>query len=132
MSPKLYILIIRYPALSVDISKLIKYYTDRHDVDEDMTAIVNYGGGRTHGTNGGVTCRSADNPPDLLDFVASSDISKLIIYYTDIHDVDEDLRTIMHQGKRWDSGSMGGITRRDMYYSSSVAHLEVASKKINR
>ena len=56
---------------------------------------------------------------------------KTIKYYTDLHDVDEDLRTIMHQGERWDSETTAGITRRDMYYSSSFAYLEVASKKIN-
>ena len=47
------------------------FYTDQHNVDEDLTAIVNYGGGWAHTTYAGVTCRSMDNPPDLLDLVAS-------------------------------------------------------------
>ena len=47
------------------------FYTDLHNVDEDLTAIINYGGGWAHTTRAGVACRSMDNPPDLLDLVAS-------------------------------------------------------------
>lgn len=33
-------------------------------------------------------------------------------YYTDLHDVDEDLKTITSQGGRWGYEGMAGITRR--------------------
>ena len=56
------------------------FYTDQHNVDEDLTVIVNYGGGWAHTTYAGVTCRSMDNPPDLLDLVASSTVEILILY----------------------------------------------------
>ena len=43
----------------------------------------------------------------------------LVINYTDYHDVDEDLRTLLEQGGRWTNGGMAGITRREMYESST-------------
>jgi len=40
------------------------YYTDPHDVDEDLTAIVNCGGAWAHATAAGITRRCMDNPSD--------------------------------------------------------------------
>lgn len=50
-------------------------------------------------------------------------------YYTDSHNVDEDLRTITYQGGRWLAVSTGGITMREMYDSPTSSGDYVASKK---
>jgi hypothetical protein len=52
----------------------------------------------------------------------------LIKYYTDYHDVDEDLRTVTGYGGRWESGSTTGIADRNMIDPSTNAHIAVASK----
>ena len=49
--------IIRYSTLSVDISKLIKYYTDHHEVDEDSRTISAQGGSSTRRSEAGITFR---------------------------------------------------------------------------
>jgi hypothetical protein len=51
-------------------------------------------------------------------------------YYTDIHDADEDLRTITAQGGRDHEGSGAGIAFRDMYNSPSNLYDVVASRLI--
>lgn len=49
-----------------------KYYTDVHDVDEDVRAITIQSGYWSHGTNAGATYRSLNDAPDnALDTVAS-------------------------------------------------------------
>ena len=51
-------------------------------------------------------------------------------YYTDSHDVDEDMMTVSEQGGRWNYGDHVGITRRDVYHSSSAIFTSVASRLI--
>ena len=58
--------------------------------------------------------------------VASSDISKLIKYYTDSHDVDEDVKTITAQSGWMSSIDWAGITCRNMQDSSSKTATTVA------
>lgn len=77
ISPKLYMFIFHYPTLSVDISKLIKYYTDYHDVDEDRTTICDQGG-YWNLNPAGVTCRILNDLfTDVFDTVASSNVKIL-------------------------------------------------------
>ena len=38
-------------------------------------------------------------------------------YYTDTHDVDEDMRAMTIHGDHWEYGSMAGITMRYMGYT---------------
>lgn len=52
---------------------LEKYYTDHHDVDEDLRTIVDYGGGCTNGTSAGITRR---NPYDSSSFTWDGVASK--------------------------------------------------------
>ena len=58
-------------------------------------------------------------------------------YYTDMHIVDEDLRTISVHDGDWTCKSLAGITHREMNYDSSLTRSDVASrcctiqKKIN-
>ena len=60
---------------------------------------------------------------------SSIDISKLIIYYTDGHEVDEDTMTVMNQGGDWPTGSWVGITVRHIHdHSYSTMHPGVVSK----
>ena len=60
--------------------KSIIYYTDSHDVDEDLMTICNYGGywngGWSYGSSGvGIAQRHVDNvPTETWDIVASSNI----------------------------------------------------------
>ena len=49
-------------------------------------------------------------------------------YYTDNHDVDEDLRTITNYGGQWDYETRVGVMCRDMWYSSVAIDNVVASK----
>ena len=51
-------------------------------------------------------------------------------YYTDEHDVDEDLRTISNQGGRRDLGIFVGITQRGMADAPTNSHDVVASRRI--
>ena len=53
--------------------------------------------------------------------------SKMFIYYTDMHNVDEDLRTFTRLGGHYREQSLVGITYRYMYNSSSYAADDVAS-----
>ena len=54
-------------------------------------------------------------------------------YYTDEHNVDEDLRTISNYGDAWAMGNWAGVTRRTMNDSPTTTLDDVASRqKINR
>lgn len=51
----------------------------------------------------------------------------MINYYTDYHDVDEDMKTIASQGCRWESVELGGIhdrnlTNPEVFISDNVAY----------
>ena len=52
-----------------------KYYTDWHNVDEDLRTIARCGGRWYEGSNAGITLRSvSDVPTTVFGDVASSDI----------------------------------------------------------
>lgn len=77
ISPKLYILIIHYPTSSVDISKLIIYYADFHNADEDLTTITAHGGYQAHGNQAGIAYRTLLSiPSNSQDSVASKKINR--------------------------------------------------------
>ena len=48
-------------------------------------------------------------------------------YYTDRHDVDEDMRTIMYQGGRWLNNTSAGITYQDTDHTSTDSFDSIAS-----
>ena len=52
--------IIRYPTSSVDISKLIIYYTNFHDVDEETRTVIVHGGYWGHSQSAGIVHRNLD------------------------------------------------------------------------
>jgi hypothetical protein len=91
-------------------------YTDNHDVDEDNVAISVYGGLWNLGNSAGVTYRYVfDSPSRIQPGNASGRRHlKMFIYYTDEHDVDENMMTIMNQSGMWLNGSMVGIVIRTM------------------
>ena len=60
-----------------------------------------------------------------------SKTKKLIKYYTDYHDVDEELRTGVRQGGEWNNGNTDGIARRDMFVDPTATEDIVASLKNN-
>ena len=55
-------------------------------------------------------------------------------YYTDYHDVDEEIVTIAHYGGDWvDNGGTGaGIARRNLYRSSSYTSDFIASSNMQK
>ena len=64
-----------YIRILVDLH--LKYYTDWHDVDEDVPTIVRLGGDRTRRTEVGITQRDMnDIRTNTYGAVASSDIRK--------------------------------------------------------
>lgn len=74
----IFIFIFEYPLriiselIKIQVDTLIKYYTDFHYVDEDLTAISNQGGSWTYATQAGVTYRDTDETPTITyDTVAS-------------------------------------------------------------
>ena len=55
--------------------KLIKYYTDHHDVDEDFRSVIIQGGKRSDANAVGMMFRHmSDSPNDGFATIASSDI----------------------------------------------------------
>jgi len=72
ISPKLYMFIIHYPTSSVDISKLIKYYTDNHDVDENVRSVTEQSGYWGYGTDVGIAFRYMCNDPLSADNTVAS------------------------------------------------------------
>ena len=100
--------------------KLIIYYTDYHDVDEDRVAATAQDGSWSMRNQVGVALRSLNiTSTTTHDDVASSDISKLIKYYADGHDVDEDQATISSQGGKYSNNTQVGIVNRDVRSSGS-------------
>ena len=83
-----------------------------------MTTISRYGGYWQSETIAGFTQRHVDNAPNnYYDIIASGRRHlKMIKYYTDEHNVDEDLRTLASQGGFWGYyGSGSGITMRYVF-----------------
>ena len=84
----------------------------------------------------GITIRHMHDPTDCTyPWVASMcRHPKLIIYYTDWNDVDEDAMTLTRQGGDWTHISRAGITDRNLTSPStdSGSHVASVQKKINR
>ena len=61
---------------------MIIYYTDGHDVDEELMTITAYGGAWGDTLSGvGITIRTMDNAPtEAWDIVASSNIQNIELY----------------------------------------------------
>lgn len=100
-----------------------------------MTTISRYGGYWQSETIAGFTQRHVDNAPNnYYDIIASGRRHlKMIKYYTDEHNVDEDLRTLASQGGFWGYyGSGSGITMRYVFDDPSIyASNTVACKDKN-
>ena len=57
-----------------------RYYTDYHNVDEDMVTITSYGGNWDWASDTGITLRYVqDTPSHTSDVVASSDMKNSLI-----------------------------------------------------
>lgn len=56
--------------------------------------------------------------------------SKDIIYYTDYHDVDEDLRTAILCGGYWEMENKVGVTQQNLYDTPARVYTSVASSDI--
>lgn len=55
--------------------------------------------------------------------------SEMCIYYTDCHDVDEEMRTITHHGGDYNHAADAGITERFMDHAITYSGVWVASVK---
>lgn len=59
-----------------------------------------------------------------------STLERLIKYYTDLHDVDEDLTAISVQGDQWKTdGTSVGITRRSLNDATATSTYNVVAYK---
>jgi len=54
----------------------------------------------------------------------------LIKYYTDAHDVDEELRTISKQGGNWWRENMTGIAQRELYNDPILTYSDVVASYV--
>ena len=93
-------------------------YTDNHDVDEDNVTISVYGGLWNIGNSAGVTYRYVFDSPSKIQPGNASGRRHLgmFIYYTDWHDVDEDVMTIASHGCHRNMDSWAGVICRDAQY----------------
>ena len=93
-----------------------------------MMTIVHHGGEWWRGSNAGITHRDVAGEPSTISDVAASRRRhlKMFIYYTDWHDVDEDVRTISLQGGTW-SRYTTGITDHVLSDSPTGSGIHVAS-----
>ena len=108
-------------------------YTAQHIVDEDLRTICSCGGAWWHRSEPGVARRHlADDPTYAFPSVASICRHSCIYLhnYTDLHDVDENMKAIPEQGGRQDHETGTGIMLRDIYDTSTVGRDFVASSNI--
>ena len=121
-----------YDSVASSNMKKSHSYTDNHDVDEDNVTISVYGGLWNIGNSAGVTYRYVFDSPSWIQPGNASGRRHLemFIYYTDEHDVDENMVTIMNQSGMWLNGSMVGITIRTMNDTSTSSPDYVASSDI--
>ena len=80
----------------------------------------------------GITSRYIYDDPSYSTFsVASSNISKLIKYYTDAHDVDEGMLTVLAHGGAWGETGRNGFMQRNACNNRSDTVDTVAYKDKN-
>jgi len=111
---------------------LVIFHADSHEVDEDMMSTPDQGGEWYSNTLAGIMYRNTcDSPTRTFNNVASRYRHwKLIIYYTDSHDVDEDKVTIVIYGGYWITDNIAGIGLRGMWDSPSTFDHGVASSNV--
>lgn len=107
-------------------------HTDGHNVDEDKMTVNNHGGAWSYKDTAGVILRYMnDSPTDSYNHVASTcRHPKLVIYYTDEHNVDEDLQAIPMQGAEWAAGRFAGMFKQNLYLNNTHTSVAVASSDI--
>ena len=112
--------------------KLIKYYTDHHDVDESIATTSIHGVHWIYDTTAGIACRYMVHTPTVAGAIVASMCrhAKIFLNYTDQHNVDEDLTAIPLHGERWDCESKAGIARRSLNDHSTYSSDAVASRLI--
>ena len=106
-------------------------YTDPHDVDEDKMTIFSQGGFWGDSNQAGVMKHDLYRSSVYYDHEVASKCRhwKMIKYYTDWHDVDEDGMTILIHGGAWYQ-TLSGISRRHISISPTTSGLDVASSDI--
>ena len=105
-----------------------------HDVDEDMRTLLEHGGdyGIWWGnTKSGVFLYVMYDPTAHVSGTVASRCRhpKLIKYYTDAHDVDEDTRTVCNYGGWCSAVSWAGIACRDMTTNPTSAISDFAASR---
>lgn len=113
----------------VDISGLIIYYTDWHDVDENAITVSSQIGAWGDESRAGLTARNIGNDWfTAVSFVASSVDIREIHSYTDQHDVDENMTAVTSWGGMWSLGVHTGVMYRNVSASLNSVYPHVASK----
>ena len=108
---------------------MIKYYTDQHNVDEDLIAISLHGGMWNSIGSDGIARRNLQDRVDLTGGDVASSNMKNSHSYTDFHDVDEDKATIPSLGEHWRGQVYAGLHCRHIDWLPSTLGNMVASKK---
>ena len=136
----IFIFIFEYPLriiselIKILVDTLIKYYTDWYDVDEDSMTVAKCGASSdwTFGIQAGVTSRTIySTPTDSGPNVASvCRHLKYSLNYTDGHDVDEDMPTIVRHGGWYVDGYMSGVACRFMRETPTNTSESVASSNM--
>ena len=92
-----------------------------------MTAILVHGGRWENESNAGIARREMNDLSSNISSIVASSSTKNYYSYTDEHDVDEALRTILIHGADWPGIAMAGIVMRDMQREASYHANGVAS-----
>ena len=103
----------------------IPKHTDQHNVDEDMTTVLDLGGNWRDGSWTGIFDRFMNSTGGATSAVASSNVH----LYTDGHDVDEDSKTVVQCGGRWSNGGGVGVMLRLLMNAHIDTFSYVASKQ---
>ena len=85
------------------------------DVVAEMCKVPGYRGGSDEKRGRFIPCRGGGTATT---------------YYTDQHNVDEDMMTISNHGGGWHGESSAGVARRDVKYQLSTTFDDVASRLI--
>ena len=93
----------------------MSYYTEYTDVVADKHKVPGYRGSFAENFGRFIPCRGGGTATT---------------YYTDQHNVDEDLKTITSQGGRWGYEDMAGIARRTINDTPTTAFEFAASRLI--
>lgn len=109
------------------------FYTDGHDIDEDMRTISSLNGCHMDDVFAGIFYRFLFDDPSVSSGLVASRLSIREAFcssYTDYHDIDEDMRTISVFGGWLGLDSWNGLFFRNLADTPSNANDGLASRSV--